>query len=111
MNKLHYKKYYGTINASSEDNLLYGKVIGIKGLLSYEGKTVAELKKDFENVVDEYIQDCKKQGIKPQASYKDTFNVCISPELHEDLVKYADRNDESLNSAVTYAIKKLVQAN
>lgn len=82
MNKLHYKNYYGTINVSSENNLLYGKVIGIKGLLSYEGKTVAELKKDFQDVVNEYIDDCNKKGIKPQVSYKGTFNVRINPELH-----------------------------
>ena len=26
---LHYKDYYGTIEASLEDNVLYGKVVGI----------------------------------------------------------------------------------
>ena len=51
------KDYYGTVNIFEEDNVLYGKVIGIKGLLSYEGETVEELKQDFHNVVDEYIAD------------------------------------------------------
>ena len=60
MSTLHYKDYYGTINVSEEDNILYGKVIGIKGLLSYEGETVEELKQDFREVVDEYIADCKR---------------------------------------------------
>lgn len=32
MKMLHYKDYYGTVNISEEDNVLYGKVIGIKGL-------------------------------------------------------------------------------
>lgn len=56
---LHYKDYYGTVNISEEDNVLYGKVSGIKGLSSYEGETVEELKQGFHNVVDEYIVDCK----------------------------------------------------
>lgn len=111
MSTLHYKDYYGTINVSEEDNILYGKVIGIKGLLSYEGETVEELKQDFREVVDEYIADCKRNNIKPQISYKGTFNVRIAPELHRDLAKYADNNKESLNSAVTTAIENLVQAN
>lgn len=59
MKMLHYKDYYGTVNISEEDNVLYGKVIGIKGLLSYEGKTIEGLKQDFHNVVDEYVADCK----------------------------------------------------
>ena len=84
MSTLHYKDYYGTINVSEEDNILYGKVIGIKGLLSYEGETVEELKQDFQEVVDEYIADCKKNNIKPQISYKGTFNVSITPDLNRD---------------------------
>ena len=108
MKMLHYKDYYGTVNISEEDNVLYGKVIGIKGLLSYEGETVEELKQDFHNVVDEYIAGCKRNNIKPQVSYKGTFNVRITPELHKDLVEYAEANNESLNSAVTTAIERLV---
>lgn len=108
MKMLNYKDYYGTVNISEEDNVLYGKVIGIKGLLSYEGETVEELKQDFHNVVDEYIADYKRNNIKPQVSYKGTFNVRITPELHKDLAEYAEANSESLNSAVTTAIERLV---
>lgn len=111
MKKLHYKDYFGTINVSDKDNILYGHVIGIKGLLSYEGETVAELKKDFQSVIDEYIADCKKNGIKPQVSYKGSFNVRITPKLHKSLAEYADSKGESLNSAVETAIEKLVKAN
>lgn len=66
MKILHYKDYYGTVNVSEEDNILYGKVIGIKGLLSYEGKTTEDLKRDFQGIIDEYIADCKRKNIKPQ---------------------------------------------
>ena len=38
------------------------KVIGIKSLLSYEGDSVKELEQDFQNVIDEYLQDCKEQN-------------------------------------------------
>jgi predicted HicB family RNase H-like nuclease len=34
---LEYKGYTGTIEYSKEDDLLYEKVLGIKGLISYEG--------------------------------------------------------------------------
>ena len=105
---LHYKDYYGTIEASLEDNVLYGKVVGIKGLLSYEGTTLAELEKDFKGVVDEYLNDCQRRGIKPQVSYKGDFNVRVTPKLHRDLVVYADQRDESLNSVVREAIEKMI---
>ncbi|MCI2031728.1 type II toxin-antitoxin system HicB family antitoxin, partial [Limosilactobacillus sp.] len=102
---LHYKDYYGTIETSLKDNILYGKVVGIRGLLSYEGNTLEELKKDFRGVVDEYLDDCKERGIKPQISYKGNFNVRVTPKLHRDLVVYAEQKDESLNSVVREAIE------
>ncbi|KRM19292.1 hypothetical protein FC93_GL000299 [Lactobacillus kefiranofaciens subsp. kefiranofaciens DSM 5016 = JCM 6985] len=56
------------MNVSEEDNILYGQVIGIKGVLTYEDNTIEGLKQDFRNVVDEYILDCERRNIKPQIS-------------------------------------------
>ena len=35
-------------------------------VISYEGKTLEELIKDCNEIVYEYLEDCKSQGIKPQ---------------------------------------------
>ena len=45
---LVYKNYNGTVEYSKEDRCLFGKVIGIKSLLSYEGNSVEELEADFQ---------------------------------------------------------------
>lgn len=37
-NLLEYKGYYGSVEYSREDALLYGKVLGINSLISYEGR-------------------------------------------------------------------------
>ena len=68
MRRLHYKDYCGTVNISEKDNILYGQVIGIKGLLSYEGSTINELEQDFRAVVDGYLKDVRQKHIKPQVS-------------------------------------------
>lgn len=59
MKHLEYKGYTGSIEYSKEDDLLYGKVLGIRGLISYEGRTGKELEKDFKEVIDNYLTDCK----------------------------------------------------
>ena len=45
---------------SKEDNCLFGKVQGLsKDLIVYEGQTLDELRKDFEEGIDSYIEgDC-----------------------------------------------------
>ena len=38
-NTMEYKGYVGSVEFSEEDGLFYGKVMGIRALLSYEGMT------------------------------------------------------------------------
>jgi len=54
-NMLQYRGYCGSIEASQEDNCLYGKLQFIRALVSYEGTTVAELTLAFQDAVDEYL--------------------------------------------------------
>lgn len=52
---LMYKGYKGSVEYSEEDHCLYGKVLGISSLLSYEGETLEELERDFRRVVEEFV--------------------------------------------------------
>lgn len=108
-NLLSYKNYNGTVEYSKEDKCLYGKVIGLKSLLSYEGNSVQELEKEFESVIDGYLADCKDRGVAPELPYKGSFNVRISPELHRTIAMYANEHGKSLNAAVEEAIQNMVR--
>ncbi|MCM1121184.1 MAG: type II toxin-antitoxin system HicB family antitoxin [Eubacterium sp.] len=105
---LSYKNYNGTVEYSKEDRCLFGKVIGIKSLLSYEGDSVKELEQDFQQVINEYLEDCKERNMEPEQPYKGTFNVRISPELHRNIAIYAIEHGKSLNAAVEEAICNMV---
>ncbi len=108
-NLLSYKEYNGTVEYSKQDKCLFGKVVGIKSLLSYEGNSVHELEQDFINVIDEYLEDCKERNITPEQPYKGIFNVRIEPELHRKIAIYALEHGKSLNSVVEEAIGTMVQ--
>ena len=64
MKHLTYKNYTGSIEYSREDNLLYGKVLGIKGLISYEGKTKEDLDANFKTTIEEYLEGCKEAEVE-----------------------------------------------
>ena len=65
-NVLSYKNYRGTIEYSENETGFFGKVMGIRSLILYEGDTVEELEKDFKKFIDAYLEDCKKDGIEPE---------------------------------------------
>jgi len=108
MKYLEYKGYTGTIEYSREDKLLYGKVVGIKGLISFEGNTGLQLEKNFKGAVKEYLDDCKEMGIEPDKPFKGSFNVRIPALLHREAALKAIEMDTSLNALVTESIRTLM---
>ncbi len=107
-NVLEYKGYYGTVEYSAKDNILFGKVIGVNGLISYEGDSVQNLKADFEEAVDAYLDMCKAEGVEPEKTYKGTFNVRIEPELHRSLAVFAATHRITLNAVVENAVREFI---
>ena len=108
MRHLEYKGYTGSIEYSKEDDLLYGKVLGIKGLISYEGKTGKELEEDFKETIDTYLADCKERGVEPERPFKGSFNVRISAKLHRKAALLAMKEKMSLNNFVAESIKERI---
>ncbi len=57
---MNYKGYTGSVEFSEADGLFYGKVLGIRSLISYEGGNLIELENDFHKTVDDYLALCKE---------------------------------------------------
>lgn len=112
-NTMQYKDYLGSVEFSEKDNLFYGKVLGIRSLISYEGRTATELVKDFHGAVDDYLAMCQEEGKEPEKAYRGSFNVRISPELHKQAVIAALTKQVSLNNFVENSIEQalMLQAN
>ena len=101
MGTLKYKGYSGTVEYSEDDNCLFGKVIGMnKNIVTYEGKTVEELKADFEAGIDIYFESCKERGIKPQKPYSGSLNIRIPSEVHSQLALKAQQTGRSINAII-----------
>ena len=109
-NTMEYKGYVGSVEFSEEDALFYGKVLGIRALISYEGTNAAELVADFHGAVDDYLELCAQSGTEPEKAYKGSFNVRISPELHKHAVIAAMSHNMSLNSFVEASIQQALHA-
>lgn len=99
-NTIQYKGYVGSVEFSEEDGIFYGKVMGIRSLISYEGENAKDLINDFHAAVDDYLEMCKADGRVPETAYKGSFNIRISPDLHKKLVIYTTAHNISLNSYI-----------
>lgn len=86
MSLLSYKGYTGSIEFSAEDNIMYGRVLGLKNsIISYEGKSFQELENDFKDGINDYLAGCIAEHEEPETSSKDSvrkdWNVLLDQEL------------------------------
>ena len=108
MNTMTYKGYVGSVSFSEKDNVFFGKVEGINGLVNFEGESVRELTDAFHEAVDDYLEYCKAEGIEPCKGYSGSLNVRLSPETHRRIALLAKQAGISINAFIKSAVEKQI---
>ena len=108
MNTLKYKGYIGSVAFSEKDNVFFGKIEGIDGLVNFEGESVKELTDAFHEAVEDYLEYCKEEGIEPHKSYSGSLNIRISTEVHSKIAILAKQAGISINAFIKSAVEKQV---
>ena len=108
MDILKYKDYEGTAELDMARQVCRGKILFIEDLVTYEAASPAELKKQFEAAVDDYIDTCATLGREPQKPLKGQFNVRIPPALHKAAVLRALADNVSLNDILVRSLDAFV---
>ncbi|WAH59834.1 type II toxin-antitoxin system HicB family antitoxin [Pseudomonas silvicola] len=103
---LQHRGYFGSIEASPEDNCLFGKLQFIRALVSYEGETVAELSQAFRDAVDDYLATCDSLNQNPEIPCKGSFNVRVGHDLHLAATVAALKQSISLNDLTRQALRE-----
>jgi len=104
-----YKDFIGSVHFSAEDNVFFGKVEGVNDLITFEGDSVQELKNAFHYVIDEHIMDCKNENIPAEKSYKGSFNLRLTPDLHRKAAIMAKSQGRTLNTFVKESIERRLE--
>ena len=105
---LQHKGYSGSVLYSAEDEMLHGRVLGIRDTISYGGNTVKSLAKNFRDAVDEYLAFCKAEGKVPNTPFKGSFNVRLPQDLHQRAALYAEEHNRKLNAVVHEALEEFL---
>ncbi|MGF1601285.1 MAG: type II toxin-antitoxin system HicB family antitoxin [Thermosynechococcaceae cyanobacterium] len=101
---MKYKGYEATVELDPEDQIFFGRVMGTRDVIAFDGQTVDELEASFQSVVDEYLEDCGRVGKDPNKPCSVRFNLRISPELHRQAIYKAEVEGVSLNTLVEKAL-------
>lgn len=107
-NILSYKGYHAKVEYDAESKVLFGKIEGISDLVNFEAENAADIEREFQEAVEDYLSFCEEVGKKPDKEYTGTFNIRISSDLHKKIAEKALKEGESLNKSVEKAISNYV---
>lgn len=107
-NVLEYKGYTGSVEFSAEDKVFFGRIIGIRDVVTFEADTVKKLIYAFEESVNDYLTTCKRQGKQPDKEFKGSFNVRLKPKTHRLVAIKSAAMKISLNQFVERILEKAV---
>ena len=105
---MEYKGYIGKVEFDDEAGIFYGAVINTRDVITFQGQSVAELKKAFRESVDDYLAFCKERGEPPDKPFSGQFVTRIPPELHRQVNLAASLSGKSLNAWVADQLKAAV---
>jgi predicted HicB family RNase H-like nuclease len=104
---LEYRGFQGTVLYSTEDKLLHGRVVGVRGLVSYEGENIPDLEADFRIAVDDYIAFLDGNSVTPLPP-TEVVPVPFPSALHERAVRFAEQHNQELTDVFEEAVSKFL---
>ncbi len=106
---MEYKGYIGKAEIDDEAGILYGEVINVRDVITFEGLTVDEIQKAFRESVDDYLDFCTQRNESPEKPFSGKFVVRLPAELHRKAYIQAKLKDKSLNGWITEVLQTVLK--
>ena len=74
---LRYKGYSARPEYSADDQVFYGKILGIDDLVDFYTENAKEIEKEFRAAVDDYLEFCEEVGKQPQCTEIPLLPPCL----------------------------------
>ncbi|OQY98617.1 MAG: antitoxin HicB [Chloroflexi bacterium UTCFX4] len=107
---MEYKGYIGKIEIDDEVGILYGEVINVRDVITFEGESVNEIQTAFRESVDDYLAFCAKRKESPEKPFSGKFVLRLPEELHRKAYIQAKLKNKSLNSWVTDVLQSVLNS-
>ena len=106
---LTYKNYSGVVEYDEAGKLFTGEIVGLRDVITFQGRTADELERSFRESIDFYLEMCEKDEVPPEKLYSGRFNVRLNPEMHRRIAQQAALRKVSLNQWVNEALEQALE--
>jgi predicted HicB family RNase H-like nuclease len=107
MTTMTHDGYVATVELDEEAGLFHGEVVNTRDVLTFQGRTLDELKTAFADTIADYVAWCRERGKEPERPYSGNFTVRLSPELHRRIATAAARQGKSVNAFIAEILDRV----
>ncbi len=105
-NLLTYKDYHARIAYDPSADAFHGRVIGMRDVIDFYGRTPEELREAFKDSVEEYLEWCAEEGTTPEKTWQGKLTVRMDGALRRRLAIVAEASGESVNTWITTVLDR-----
>jgi predicted HicB family RNase H-like nuclease len=95
---MEYKGYIGRVTLDDEAGLFHGEVINARDVITFQGTSAEDVKREFRASIDVYLDFCAEQGKEPDRPDAGHLVLDIAPELQTAMIRAATREQKSLDA-------------
>ena len=106
---MQYKGYTAKVEYDDEAGLFHGYVLNLRDVITFQGTSVEELRREFRESVDDYLDWCAERNEAPEKPFSGKFLVRLEPRLHRAIASKAALSRESLNTWVVHVLENYIK--
>jgi predicted HicB family RNase H-like nuclease len=106
---MKYKGYTGIAEFDEDSGVIFGRVTGLRDVITFQGDSAADVTAAFHDSVDDYLEFCASRGESPEKPFSGQLLLRLSPELHRALSNAAEAARVSLNSLIQDKLQSLME--
>ncbi len=94
---MKYKGYIGRVEYDDEAGLFHGEVINARDVITFQGTSVEEIKREFQLSIDVYLDFCAEHDKTPDNPDAGHLVLDIPPDLQTAIIRAAMREHKNLD--------------
>lgn len=107
---MEYKGYLGQVTFDDEAEIFHGEVVNTRDVITFQGKSVKELRKAFTDSVDDYLAFCAERRELPDKPFSGNLLLRMEPTEHRLIYTAAKKAHKSLNAWVVDTLKTVARS-
>lgn len=106
MTTMRYDAYEASVEYDDDAGIFHGEIVDLRDVITFQGRSVEELRAAFAESVADYIALCRSRGEEPEQPFSGRLSVKVDPALHRAVVSAALKSGLTPDERVSDALDR-----